>query len=160
MVNNLFQNIANAAGLSSYQIGLLQTKAYRILNHETARILKQYDITPIDWALLGLLYDSQLQSKGGRRLSDIAEELGVEAPFVTERAQDLIKLKLVSIIQSKDDKRVKHMELTEKAKLQIPSIEKDLLASMRPLIQGSSIKEILGYKKVLEQIVKNRPKKL
>ncbi len=155
MINKVLHIISNATGLTSYYIGLLQTKAYRILNQETTKALKKEGITPVDWALLGLLFEAA----DGMRLSDAAEELGVEAPFITERAQDLVKLKLVAITPSKADKRVKFMTLTEKARQKVPDIERALVAHIRPLIAGSSLKEIMGYKKVLERIVSNKPDK-
>jgi DNA-binding MarR family transcriptional regulator len=155
MLNSLFSTLSKAVGLNTYKIGLLQTKAYRILNQETARILKPYHITPIDWALLGLLYENP----DGLRLSHIAEELGVEAPFITEQSQDLIKLKLITIEPTLEDKRVKMMRLTDQANQQIPEIEKALIRAMLPILEGSTITDLKAYKKTLSNIVKNKPSK-
>ena len=155
MINKLLNSISSAAGISSYRIGLLQTKAYRILNQETAKVLKKYDITPFDWALLGLLYDS----KNGCRLSDLAEELGVEASFITERTQYLTDNRMVTITPFDEDKRVKYMTLTTKTRKLMPDIEQYVLATMRPLLAGASLKDVLGYKRLLERIVSNKPDK-
>ncbi len=155
MIEKILHSITNTAGMTTYRIGLLQTKAYRILNHVTAKALKEYEITPVDWAMLGLLFEHP----DGLRLSDLAEELGVEAPFITERTQELINQNLVTISTTKEDKRVKCMALTAKAKRKIPIIEQVLLKAMKPLLSGSSIKEVLSYKNVLELIVANKPKK-
>lgn len=155
MINKILHSASSAANLTSHHIGLLHTKAYRILNQETAKALKQYNITPVDWAFIGLLFEAKTEL----RLSEAAEELGVEAPFITERSQELIKIKLIRITVSKSDKRVKFIKLTSKARRLIPDIERTLITAMRPLLVGSSLKEILGYKRVLEAIVKNKPQK-
>lgn len=155
MIDSLFSALSKLTGLSTYKIGLLQTKAYRILNQETARVLKPYDITPIDWALFGLLYESP----NGIRLSHLASELGVEASFITEQSESLIKLKLIEITATQKDRRVKLMTLTEKAKKIIPKIEKELVANMLPLLKGNSMSDLKGYRHVLTNIVKNKPSK-
>ncbi|MDQ3018708.1 MAG: MarR family transcriptional regulator, partial [bacterium] len=112
-------------------------------------------ITPVDWALIGLLYSS----KSGLRLNQLAEDLGVESPFITERGQVLMDLGYVTIVPDKDDKRVKCMNLTPKGKQKVPTIEKDLIKRMKPLLKGASIKNIMGYRKTLEIIVANKPDK-
>lgn len=154
MLQKLIGQAAAKAGLTTYGIGLLQAKAYRVLNQVTAQALKKHNITPVDWALLGLLHES----KTNQRLSELALNLGVEAPFITERGVVLKKLGLVDIASlPNEDKRVKYMTLTKKAKDRMPGIEAELLKAMRPLLHGASLKDALGYKRILETIVKNKP---
>lgn len=156
MLGKLLKHAAAQAGLTTYGIGLLQTKAYRILNQQTAQALKKDKIVPVDWALLGLLYDS----KTNLRMSELAFQLGVEAPFITERGQVLEKLGLIKISAlPNEDRRVKYITLTALAREKIPEIETTLIKVMRPLLQGASIKDALGYKKILENIVNNKPNK-
>ena len=156
MINSLLTTLTKAAGLKTYKIGLLQTKAYRILNQETAKALKPFGITPIDWALLGLLYEA---SQEGLRLSQLAIELGVEAPYITEQSESLIKQKWITVTPTPSDKRVKLMALTDHARKKIPNIEKKLIGAMVPLLKGSGISELKGYRQILANIVNNKPSK-
>jgi DNA-binding MarR family transcriptional regulator len=155
MIDSIFSTLSKVTGLSTYKIGLLQTKAYRTLNQETAKILKPHGITPVDWALLGLVYESP----DGMRLSHLAQELGVEAPFITEQSESLIKQNLIQINPTKEDKRVKLMTLTDQARKMIPKIEKELVANMLPLLKGSTMADLRGYRHVLNNIVNNKPSK-
>lgn len=156
MLQKLIGQAAVKAGLTTYGIGLIQTKAYRILNQQTAQALKKHKITPVDWALLGLLYES----KTNLRMSELATKLGVEAPFITERGLILKKLGLINIASlPNQDKRVKYITLTKKAKDKVPDIETELIKAMRPLLHGASLKDAIGYKRILETILKNKPNK-
>ena len=74
----------------TYRVGLLQAKAYRILKSRTTKILEPFDISTIEWAFLGLLYD-----KASLRTKVAARELGVEAPFITALVSSLKKRSFV-----------------------------------------------------------------
>ena len=97
---------------ATYRIGLLQSRAYRIMKQRTTQHLSVFDISPFDWALLGLLFDS----KKGMRCRTIAEEIGVEAPFVTSRTRILKHKGLIDEKGDKVDHRAKILRLTEKGK--------------------------------------------
>ncbi|MDQ3075695.1 MAG: MarR family transcriptional regulator [bacterium] len=140
---------------TTYRVGLLQAKAFRILKQNTSSALSdltgELKISTVEWALLGLLKDS----KDGIRVSDLATNLGVEMPFITEMAPKLIKAGLISQTQSSKDKRVKIALLTPKGEAFVDKTEVHLRAKMKPLLEGASINEILGYLTVLQRIVKN-----
>ena len=65
---------------TTHQVGLLQAKVYRILKQETNKHLATEGLTTLHWAFLGLLF---VHSKG-LRLQVVAQELGVEPPFVAK----------------------------------------------------------------------------
>lgn len=155
MITKLLQSLSHAAGVSTYQIGLLQSKAYRVLNQETAKVLEPYKISPIDWAILGLIYDNQ---KTGLRFSGLAKELGVEAPFITERSIVLQKLGLITQTTDEKDKRVKYLSLTSKGNDLVPTVDKLLIKAMRPLLDKTTIADLRGYKHVLESIASKSTK--
>ena len=138
---------------TSYRVGLLQAKAYRILKQKTNLVLAPYGITATDWALLGLLSDKQTL-----RMSHVAEELGVEPPFVSEMVKQLQKKHLITLVKDTTDTRVKGMSLTPEGVLFVSTTEPVVRASMRPLIGSASMRDILGYLSVLEHIVNNDSK--
>ncbi len=136
---------------TTYRVGLLQAKVYRILKNKTGEALSDYGISTIEWALLGLLFDC----KAGLRASKLAEELGVEAPFITVLFAKLKKMGLVDHASDPKDSRVKIMHLTTKGTDFVPGVEKHVRAQMRPLVSGSAISDVLSYVTVLETIIEN-----
>lgn len=136
---------------TTYRVGLLQTKAYRALKQSTAIALSQFNISTIDWALLGLLYDN----KEGLEQSSIASELGVEKPFVTTRTKDLANKGYVEFEKSKQDTRVKFTHLTKQGIKFVDEVEKHLRSESKDMLKGVSIKDIASYLLFLEKIIEN-----
>ncbi len=137
---------------TTYRIGLLQSKAQRILHECTTKYLKNVKISPINWAFLGLVNDH----KEGIRPSEASEILGVEAPFITSMINDLRKKGLIADKSHPEDNRVKMIELTKKGKKFVESTEKQLKSQMRFLIKGISPKEFANYLFVLKKIIENK----
>ncbi len=137
---------------TTYQVGLLQTKAYRALKGHTDAALESSGITSVHWALLGLLRDNP----SNFRASDAAMELDVEAPFVTRMLAELTKKKLVESSQDPRDNRAKIVCLTKMGKKFVDETERMLRSAVRPLILGVSAGELADYLVVLEKIIKNK----
>lgn len=152
MIKNYFKKVvAEKAGLTTYAMGLLQAKAYRVLKNQTTEALKDFGISTIEWALLGLLYDN----KEGLSFIMLATLLGVEAPFVTAMVHSLEKNNLVMRKSDKNDKRAKIVSLTAAGKNNIPKIEERVRQSSKFLLEHLSMSDILAYKKVLKTIIQN-----
>ena len=139
---------------TTYRVGLLQAKAYRLLKVRTGEVLSKYNITTIDWALLGLLNDN----KDGIKSSSLAQELGVEAPFITALFAKLNKLDLVQSNPLPNDNRVKIITLTDKGFAFVESTESIVRNHMRPLLSGVPMKDVLAYVSVLEKMIENSNK--
>jgi len=135
----------------TYQVGLLQDKAYRVLKLETKAVLKPFGITPTQWAFLGILCDNKAEI----RLNGLAQELGVKAPLVTVIFTHLKKMNLIDSHKDEDDSRAKKVFLTKKGYEFVTQVEKTLRKEIRPLLNGLSLKEVVAYVSVLEAIVKN-----
>jgi MarR family transcriptional regulator, transcriptional regulator for hemolysin len=130
--------------------GLLQGRAYRILNTHMDRALHPFGITIPEWKLLGQLYDN-----GSMNLAEAAELLGVEAPLVTALVDQLEKKKLVTRKSNKKDRRIKLIALTLKSQKMMPEVEMAIRLVMRPLIEGVKPEEMRIYLHVLATIIKN-----
>ncbi len=151
----IFKKIQSAThNRTTYRVGLLQAKAYRILKNHTGKGLEQHGLSTVQWAFLGLLHDN----KSGMKPSVLAIELGVEAPFVTSLVAPLKKKGLVDSKRDEKDTRSKSIYLTTKGTTTVESIEKELRSFMKPLVDGSSIGELLSYVSVLETIIENAEK--
>jgi DNA-binding MarR family transcriptional regulator len=136
---------------TTYDIGMLQAKAYRVLKQQTNAALTSRDIGSIHWALLGLAY----ATPKGIRPSEAAREIGVEAPFVTTLAQSLGKLGYVSLVPDPDDSRAKLICITEDGKRFVADTEPYLRGKMKEYLKGISLDDLGTYVVVLERIVAN-----
>jgi MarR family transcriptional regulator, transcriptional regulator for hemolysin len=133
---------------TTYRLGMLHTRVYRLLNQQIAIALKPYSLTPPEWAMLGVLYDMP----DGVRFSTIADEVGVEPPFVTVMAKKLIRKKLAVEKQDPSDSRAKLICISPTGRKQVPKIEKVVRSAMRPIVGDVSAKDLLSYISVLTHI--------
>jgi DNA-binding MarR family transcriptional regulator len=136
---------------TTYSIGLLQAKSYRVLKNKTSYFLLPYKLSTVDWALLGILYECSEDMY----LSEIADVLGVKAPFVTRLITQLEKRKLIIVERSVVDTRAKHMYLTPAGTQLVKTVESKLRVVSRSWITGVSPRDLIGYVRVLEAIVKS-----
>lgn len=136
-------------------MGLIQAHAYRILKKNTTKALAQFKVSTVDWAMLGVLSEHP----NGMRVSDIAKTLGVSVPFATTLVVVLEKKELVSSAVGASDNRVKIVSLTKKGFGFVEKVEQILRREMRPLVEGVSPRDLLGYLIVLEKIIENSSKK-
>jgi DNA-binding MarR family transcriptional regulator len=151
MINAFLLSLIGKNNLSTYSTGLIQAKAYRILKQRTNSLLSPYKLNSLEWALLGLLYDNE----DGFKSNELAELLGVEAPFITVMIDTLESRKLVKRSISKKDKRIKIITASSKAKDLVPKIEKELKIDMKNLLEGCTLPEVYGYVSVLKNILRN-----
>lgn len=136
---------------TTYKVGLLQTKAYRILHQNTTLYLNELEIGPVRWALLGLLCEFE----EGIKPSDAADILGVEAPYVTNMTSDLTKRRLIKITPHKVDTRAKLIVLTPKGREFVKTTEVFLREKMKVHLRGVTPDELAGYLSVLTKTIDN-----
>lgn len=140
---------------STYQVGLLLARTHRILKVYTDTVLIPYDITSVDWALLGLLHDRVTEPM---RLSDLATELGVEASFVTVRVNRLAKRDLLILSKNSDDKRVRLACITPAGSTLVNTIEPILRSASRSWLKNIGHLDIYSFVKVMRIIVRDADK--
>lgn len=139
------------SGATTYRAGLLQDKVYRVLKNHTREQLKEFKITTVDWALLGLLNDN----RAGVGLQHIARIIGVAAPFITKRVDWLAAQGLVAVAPNTGDRRTKSLVLTPIGLIFIPKVEKVLRHSVKELLVGIPRRHLVNYLDVLTRIVEN-----
>lgn len=137
--------------LKTYRVGLLQAKAYRNLKNKTALALKPYGLGTVDWAFLGVLYDTDRPM----RFAEMADQLDVDAPFVTELIGKLLKEGYVKFERDTKDKRIKLVSLSSNGKMIVPKIEAVLRVKSKGWLQGLSVNEVLTYVSVLKKLSDN-----
>jgi len=144
----IINQLIDAKNLKTYSVGLLQTKVYRALKANTELFLKPYGISSIEWAYIG----TASEYPKGIRSTDLAEILGVEAPFVTSLSAKFHKRKLVEYQKDPNDKRVKCIVITPAGHALIKEIEPILREESKKWLKDLSVKEVLTYIKVLKKI--------
>ena len=140
-----------AKNTTTFRVGLLQTKAYRILKQHTSNVLNEFDISSVEWALLGILCDSEK----GIRASNLAEELGVEASFITQTLQKLKGTGYIELRKDSNDLRAKILSLSDKGKRFVNTTEKHLKEETEPLLKDINLKDLISYLSVMQKIIDN-----
>ncbi len=147
----LFDHIRTIArNRKTYAVGLLQSRAYRALKQQTAILLKEDGLTPVEWSMIGIIGDRPASICA----SDIALILGVKAPLVSRLIKRLHAGGWIDIVKS-GDKRQRFLVLTSHGNKMLDTIEKRLHVGMRPLLRGVKAKDLLGYLHTLEAIEGN-----
>lgn len=137
--------------LTTYEVALLQSKAYRSYNVRMSGALKEFDLVPPYWILLGVLFNH----KEGIRFTDIADMIGVKKPLVTRMVDKFEKDGLVQRRGSSEDKRSRSVLLTTRGIKLVPKVESRLRNEMRSILKEISPKDIISYVTVLEAIIKS-----
>ncbi len=141
--------------LTTYQIGVLVARTHRVLKAHTDEVLAPYDLTSVDWAILGLLHDDK---QTGMKLSVLSEELGVEAPFITVRIKRLQNRKLVTVEAGKNDKRERLATITATGSELVTAIEPILRRESRTWLKGVGPLDVKGFIAVMKTVTLNDQK--
>ena len=154
MLKKLFGQITRERKVSpTYQIGLVHSKTYRIYKQITTTALKKYNLSFVDWLLLGLLYDA-----GEMRYGVLAETLGVEASFVSVLVEQLRARGYIREKKSSTDKRVKQIILSKKGLYLIPDVEEHLKSKMSRATEGVPLSEMQKYMETIQLLEDSQAK--
>lgn len=108
---------------SSYSVMLAKMRAFRATKDVIAKSLQDFDITIMQWLLLGYVE----QNTDGTTAGAIAEELNITMPLVTRFTAVLSSKGLISIVPLPKDKRTKVITITKSGK--------DLLSFSDPIVK-------------------------
>lgn len=133
----------------SYQVGLWHSRAYRSLNLLTESYLSDYNLTPIEWAFMGILYESP---DGMLSHAHLAGALGTSAPFVTKLTQKLLDQKLVTQTLAPSDQRKKYVTLSLDGRQFVDRHERGLMQFMKLKLEHVSPLELRDYVSTLQKI--------
>lgn len=134
---------------TTYDAGILQAKAYRKLRHFMQKELEQYDITMMQWALLGTIYRSGTK---GAIINDIARRLDVEGSLVTNMVNNMVKREYVKKVVNPYDSRSKKVIATSEGKQLVRRVERELRKAMRSWLSPISKLSLSRYLITLDKI--------
>lgn len=137
--------------LPTYKQALLQTVAYRNIQTEVNSVLQKYDLNTTQWIILGFVHDCPTVL----RVTDIAELLQVEGPFITSLVRKLAHKSYVRLRAHPKDSRARLLELTNEGTQLVPEVEKELSAHLSKLIHGFPPEDLTKYFQILERLISN-----
>ena len=137
-------------GYTTYDLGLIQARGYRALKQLTAQVVKEENITTMEWAILGIL----THYPKGLLASEVAEQLAVKPPLVSRLIVRIDEKGWITI-EKGDDKREKIISLTPQGKKGVVQLEKKMRIAVRPLIEGVKMSDLTGYLRTLAALAEN-----
>jgi DNA-binding MarR family transcriptional regulator len=140
----------NLTTITTYESGVVQSTAYRVLGKRVTELLKKHDISMMQWFVLGTIYSA---GTGGLRLTDLAAKVDTGLPFLTNLINLLESKGMVVRVNNLDDSRSKFVVVTPSFSRKCPVIEMDLRKGLRDsLYKNINPEDLLVYIKVLYQL--------
>jgi DNA-binding MarR family transcriptional regulator len=138
--------------ITTYQAGVIQAGVHRSLQKECDAILKQFDITKMQWLMIGTVLDS---GSKGIRISDLAKKLGTTMGYLTNNLKVLELKGMISRQDSGSDSRSRLVIVNPKFAPMCKKIESTLREGLRKSIY-SKVKpeEFLTYMRVMDKLNK------
>lgn len=138
------------SSITTYQAGVAQSSAYRNLNKLFSAMLKDHDLTSMQWFVIGTIYDS---GPNGIQLTKLAAKLQTGLPFITNTINLLESKNMVERKDSPTDSRSKSVSIHPDFTSECEQIEADLREKMRKSVYATiSPKDLRIYVKVLYQL--------
>jgi DNA-binding MarR family transcriptional regulator len=143
--SNDFLTTLNLSKIATYQAGIVQSAAHRLLQRETNDCLKIYNLTTMEWFALGYIHDNH-----HTRISDMAADLHFTMPYATNVTNSLQAKGFLTRADDDTDNRSKLLELTVHANEIFTDIEKSVRKHLRRVVYGKvSLEDFHTYIKVL-----------
>ncbi len=117
--------------VTTYQSGVAQASAFRNLNKHFAILLKEYDLTCMQWFVVGTILDA---GEHGIKLTDLARHLQTGLPFITNIINLLESKNMVMRRDSEKDSRTKFVSIVPEFIPSCQAIEKRLREKLRKSI--------------------------
>jgi DNA-binding MarR family transcriptional regulator len=114
--------------ITTYQSGVMQSTAHRILTRIKTEYLSQYGLTPTQWFVIGYAYDA---GTAGIRLNDLMKILDTTMPFITTVVNLLESKGILQKVSDTDDSRVKIARLSPSYHATVEEIESGLREELR-----------------------------
>ena len=138
------------SSITTYQAGVAQSSAYRNLNKLFSAMLKTYDLTSMQWFVLGTIYDA---GTDGIQLTQLSTKLQTGLPFITNTINLLESKNMVERRGSPTDSRSKLVVITEAFAPTCKQIEQDLENRINKTLYGDiAPADLKTYVKVLTKI--------
>lgn len=116
------------SNITTYQSGVMQSTSHRVMSRIKTNYLSQYDLTAMQWFVIGFVYDS---GDAGIRLSKLMKILGTTMPFITTIVNMLSSKGIIEKTNDVNDSRVKIARLNPEYRSMVEDIEDGLREELR-----------------------------
>jgi DNA-binding MarR family transcriptional regulator len=133
--------------ITTYQSGVIQSTAHRLLKKHTDDCLREHGLTTMQWFVVGSIYD---MGDKGIRITDLAKKIDTTLSFLTHSINLLESRGILVRMSHEEDNRAKMVAVSPKFKSKCPVIEADLRKKLRKsLYSRITPEELSTYIKVL-----------
>lgn len=139
--------------ITTYQSGIAQASAHRLINRFVTDHLLAYGLTPMQWFAIGYVYDC---AEAGCRLSDLARKLDTTLPYITNTIALLESKGIITKVTHSGDSRSKLVSITPSYRATVEEIESGLREQMRKKLYSEdkiTRDELQAYIHVLYKII-------
>lgn len=144
----------NIADITTYQSGVAQTSAHRVIKHHTSHLLKDYGLTSMQWFTIGTVLDA---GNEGIRISDLAKKLDTTLAYMTNTVNLLESRAILCKKAHQFDARTKLVSINPRYKKTCYKIEQALRERLRAVLyQNISRQELTVYIQVLYKLSRLR----
>lgn len=142
------------ASVTTYQSGVAQASAFRVVKHHTAHFLKDYNLTCMQWFTIGTILDAGSE---GIRISDLARELDTTLAYMTNTINLLESRDIILKRSHQYDARTKIVSVNPTYRATCKRIEMALRQHLRDILyQNIDHDELKTYVSVLYKLSKLR----
>lgn len=135
--------------ITTYQMMIAQSKAYRKVRAFMDITLHPYNLTITEWLIIGVAIDA---GPTGIRISELAKTLGVEMPVITNLVHKATHTGWLRRIEDSDDKRARRVVMTHAGLDKACDIEGELNKATSPWLKDINTKSIKGYYEVIAEL--------
>lgn len=139
--------------ITTYQSGVAQAAAHRLINRVVTDFLLAYGLTPMQWFAIGFVYDA---GSAGIRPSDLARSLDTTLPYVTNTINALESKGILIKKSHSGDSRIKLISVAPHYRATVDEIEAGLRQQLRDELYREdhvSRDELQAYIRVLYKIL-------
>jgi DNA-binding MarR family transcriptional regulator len=139
--------------ITTYQSGIAQAAAHRVINRVVSDYLLEHGLTAMQWFTLGSIYDA---GDKGIRISELMRKLQTTLPFVTNTVALLESKGMVRKVAHSGDSRIKLVSIAPRYRTKVQRIEDGLRDHLREVLYSDdniSRDELQAYIQVLYKIV-------
>lgn len=148
--NEPSNRLNNLSNISTYQAGVAQSTAQRLLKKFTEDSLRPYGISMMQWFIIGTIYDA---GDRGISVTNLSKAVDTNVPYITNTLNLLASKNIIERNNPDNDNRSKLVTLQSNFIPTFLEIEQDLRAKMRGALYANlTPQELQTYVQVLYKI--------
>jgi DNA-binding MarR family transcriptional regulator len=140
----------NIETVTTYQSGVVQSRAWRTIKRLSDDWLRQYSITTAQWIIIGMVLDT---GKQGIRITDLAKQTDTTLSFLTHTVNLLESKNILMRVDHASDSRAKMVRVADDYVKTCKKIEQELRVKFADTLYSKiSRQDLAVYIKVLFQL--------